>query len=142
VIQLIESSFCIFRASYCGFLPTFAPSKKKSKQMHSKSLPTSKTLRFRRWSRVGYAVFCSLACSVTIGSLSISVSDKTLQKSTSNSINNLYSCHLEFGSDENETDLSALDAKTLQQQLGILTSVATDTVAARNNIINIRNQNG
>ena len=49
--------------------------------MHRKPLHSATTIRFRRWSRVGYAVFCSLACSVTIGSLSVSVSDKTLQKS-------------------------------------------------------------
>ncbi|MFZ4726032.1 MAG: hypothetical protein ACOYMD_11370 [Paludibacter sp.] len=109
--------------------------------MH-KTLTTSKTLRFRRWSRVGYAVFCSLACSVTIGSLSISVSDKTLQKSTSNTIDNQDSNNLEFGLDDSESDLSELSATTLQQQLNILTPVATDYAAARNFIINISNQNG
>ena len=110
--------------------------------MHSKTLPTTKTLRFRRWSRVGYAVFCSLACSVSIGSLSISVSDKTLQKSTSHTINNEDSNTLEFGFDDSETDLSELNATTLQQRLNILTPVATDYAAARNFIINISNQNG
>jgi len=40
----------------------------------------AKSIRFRRWSRTGYAVFCSLTCCVTIGALSVSVSDKTLQK--------------------------------------------------------------
>ena len=110
--------------------------------MHSKTLTTSKTLRFRRWSRMGYAVFCSLACSVSIGSLSISVSDKTLQKSTSHTINNEDSNTLEFGFDDSETDLSELNATTLQQRLNILTPVATDYAASRNFIINISNQNG
>lgn len=40
--------------------------------------PTS--LRFRRWSRVGYAAFCSLACVVTIGCVNVSIADKSLQK--------------------------------------------------------------
>jgi hypothetical protein len=45
-------------------------------------------IRFRRWSRAGYAVFCSLACTVTIGCLAVSISDMSLQKSvvTSNTL--------------------------------------------------------
>lgn len=35
------------------------------------------TLRFRRWSRAGYAVFASLAAMVSIGFLSVSVSEKS-----------------------------------------------------------------
>jgi hypothetical protein len=61
--------------------------------MKTKTFQTSKFVRFRRWSRAGYAVFCSLVCNVTIGTLAISVSDKTLQKtigksSFSNRLNN------------------------------------------------------
>ncbi|MDR3652320.1 MAG: hypothetical protein P4L34_05035 [Paludibacter sp.] len=48
--------------------------------MKSKKLQQAKSLRFRRWSRAGYAIFCSLACSVTIGCVAISISDKSLQK--------------------------------------------------------------
>ena len=48
--------------------------------MKSTNLHTAKSIRFRRWSRAGYAIFCSLACSVTIGCLAISISDKSLQK--------------------------------------------------------------
>jgi hypothetical protein len=61
-------------------LSIFAPSK-YDQQMHSRILHTPKSIRFRRWSRAGYAVFCSLACSVTIGCVAISISDKSLQKS-------------------------------------------------------------
>jgi len=53
--------------------------------MKSKNTHISSSLRFRRWSRAGYAVFCSLGCTVTIGSLAVSVSDKSLQKSVGNS---------------------------------------------------------
>ena len=48
--------------------------------MHKQTLNRAKTIRFRRWSRVGYAVFCSLACSVTIGCVANSISDKSLLK--------------------------------------------------------------
>jgi hypothetical protein len=54
--------------------------------MHSRVLHTPKSIRFRRWSRVGYAVFCSLACSVTIGCVVISISDKSLQKSNNTAL--------------------------------------------------------
>jgi hypothetical protein len=49
--------------------------------MHKQILNSANTIRFRRWSRVGYAVFCSLACSVTIGCVANSISEKSLQKS-------------------------------------------------------------
>lgn len=54
--------------------------------MHSRILHTPKSIRFRRWSRAGYAVFCSLACSVTIGCIAISISDKSLQKSNNTAL--------------------------------------------------------
>ena len=41
------------------------------------------SLRFRRWSRARYAVFVSLTQNVTIGVLSVSVSDKSTQKRAS-----------------------------------------------------------
>ena len=45
-------------------------------------LPKNKTtsLRFRRWSRAKYAVFCSLASVVSIGCVAISIADKSLKK--------------------------------------------------------------
>ena len=49
--------------------------------MKTKKTYATSSLRFRRWSRAGYAVFCSLSCTVTIGSLAVSISDKSLQKS-------------------------------------------------------------
>ena len=48
-----------------------------SKTQHFKQ----KNIRFRRWSRVGYAVFVSLSAVVSIGCLSISISDKSVIKS-------------------------------------------------------------
>lgn len=48
-----------------------------NKQIHSKP----RIARFRRWSRAAYAVFASLSLVVSIGVLSVSVSDKSAQKS-------------------------------------------------------------
>ena len=48
--------------------------------MNKQVKKTNSSLRFRRWSRAGYAVFCSLTCCVTIGCLAIAISDKSLQK--------------------------------------------------------------
>jgi len=54
--------------------------------MKSTKIQNTKSIRFRRWSRAGYAVFCSLACSVTIGCVAISISDKSLQKTVRTSV--------------------------------------------------------
>lgn len=54
--------------------------------MKQNNLQNEKNIRFRRWSRVGYAVFCSLACNVTIGSVAGSISDKSLQKAANTTI--------------------------------------------------------
>ncbi len=40
----------------------------------------NRTVRFRRWSRNGYAIFRSLQIQVTIGQLTKSISDKALDK--------------------------------------------------------------
>jgi hypothetical protein len=79
--------------------------------MKTKTFQTSKLVRFCRWSRAGYAVFCSLVCNVTIGTLAISVSDKTLQKtigksSFSNRLNNPDSTSPEKLKDQADTELA------------------------------------
>ncbi|MFT3751638.1 MAG: hypothetical protein QM800_01775 [Paludibacter sp.] len=48
--------------------------------MHKLIFNNTKSIRFRRWSRAGYAIFCSLACCVTIGCVAGSISDQSLQK--------------------------------------------------------------
>ena len=75
-----EAPFLFKRGYNLKFLAIFAASN-YNQFMHSRVLHTPKSIRFRRWSRVRYAVFCSLACSVTIGCVAISISDKSLQKS-------------------------------------------------------------
>jgi len=57
--------------------------------MKSTKINQQKSIRFRRWSRKGYAVFCSLTCVVTIGCVSISISDKSLQKTSSSYSNSI-----------------------------------------------------
>ena len=71
--------------------------------MKSKNAFSTSSLRFRRWSRAGYAVFCSLGCSVTIGSLAVSISDKSLQKSVGDSKSTV----LTFASDTESSDVSS-----------------------------------
>jgi hypothetical protein len=44
------------------------------------------SIRFHRWSRAKYAVFCSLGRAVSIGRLDVSVADKSLTKSIGTSI--------------------------------------------------------
>jgi hypothetical protein len=82
--------------------------------MKTKKTYTTSSLRFRRWSRAGYAVFCSLARTVTIGSLAVPISDKSLQKAVGVSKITV----LTFTSDDESPDhlpeLSELDA-TLNQ---------------------------
>jgi hypothetical protein len=57
--------------------------------MKSTKIKQQKSIRFRRWSRKGYAVFCSLTCVVTIGCVSTSISDKSLQKTVSSCSNSI-----------------------------------------------------
>ena len=82
--------------------------------MNSKNPHISSSLRFRRWSRAGYAVFCSLGCSVTIGSLAVSISDKSLQKSTGVSKCPVISFASDFESVDKSPELSELEAVLCQ----------------------------
>ena len=61
-------------------------------------LPMPSALRFRRWSRKGYAAFISLQRAVTIGQLSTSVSERFQAKNLA-----LHACVLS-GSSETETE--------------------------------------
>ncbi|HEY5590434.1 MAG TPA: hypothetical protein VIK55_05395 [Paludibacter sp.] len=96
--------------------------------MHTIQLHTASTIRFRRWSRVGYAVFCSLACSVTIGSLSVSVSDKMLQKADGITMNKPYFSAAE--ADSKEKEMLELEAALQQIQEISLSEISIDNTAA------------
>lgn len=124
-------------------LLTFAPSIQiePMKTKKNKAIPT---IRFRRWSRAGYAVFCSLACTVTIGCLAVSISDKSLQKAVS-----ISNCPMTLVTSDAEPigkspDLSELEA-TLQdiQEISLFENTS-DSAAAYYQVKNFYfiNQNG
>jgi hypothetical protein len=77
----------------------------------------ARQVRFRRWSRVGYAVFCSLTCCVTIGCLSVSVSDKMFQKTDGISTNELYFSASEADSKNKEVLESDVVIRQIQEVL-------------------------
>lgn len=94
--------------------------------MHSKITYKAKFIRFRRWSRAGYAIFCSLACSVSIGSLAISISDKSLQKSVDTTSVRL----IQTNSESEESDLDGLDEVLQNNQEVLVKSMVVDSAAA------------
>ncbi|MEI8086059.1 MAG: hypothetical protein WCG93_07580 [Paludibacter sp.] len=98
--------------------------------MHTTNFQNTSTIRFRRWSRMGYAVFCSLACSVSIGRLAVSVSDKTLQKSVGNTSNAI--CFSTSNSEDTENPIEKLELEaTLQQiQAPSFIQISVDSAAA------------
>jgi len=112
--------------------------------MHKTKFHNTNTIRFRRWSRMGYAVFCSLASSVSIGMLAVSVSDKTMEKSVgslaSNSIFALSSNAIEDKEADDKLELEA----TLQQTKAIsFFQISADSAAAcGQTTYNIIHQNG
>lgn len=96
--------------------------------MHYKSTQQNSTIRFRRWSRVGYAVFCSLSCCVSIGALAVSVSDKTLQKSEGVSMSYVQS--FDVCKAANENDPEELQTLSLQTCVIRLSELNSDSAAA------------
>jgi len=107
------------------------------KGMKTKKTHTASSIRFRRWSRAGYAVFCSLARTVTIGSLAVSISDKSLQKAVGVSKRTV----LTFASDDESPDhlheLSELDATINQIREITIFEKLSESTAARSQVSNI-----
>ena len=98
--------------------------------MNSILLNATKNVRFRRWSRAGYAVFNSLGSYVTIGNLVISISDKSLQKSVSGVLNSLNVIGSEADTIENSIIKSEIESALLEIQIATLSEITFDTVAA------------
>lgn len=86
------------------------------------------SLRFRRWSRAGYAIFCSLACSVTIGSVAISICDKSLQKAIGTSTFSL--CVNDSESSEKLKEQADLELAITQLQESVLLEKTFESAAA------------
>lgn len=80
--------------------------------------PMPSTLRFRRWSRKGYAAFISLQRAVTIGQLSTSVSERFQTKNLA-----LHTCVLS-GSPETDTENEAdTDEKEENRRTSLLSGL-------------------
>ena len=105
--------------------------------MKTKEKHTASSIRFRRWSRAGYAVFCSLSRTVTIGNLAVSVSDKSLQKSVGVSKRIV----LPFASDDESPDLLSelleLDASINQISKLTIFEKQSESAAACSQVSNI-----
>jgi hypothetical protein len=112
--------------------------------MHSHTQNTAKSIRFRRWSRAGYAIFCSLACTVTIGCLAISISDKSLEKSARVSTSAL--CLVDFNDESSDKlkQAAELESALLQTQEATIMQIVVDNTVAcgQYSNYNIFNQNG
>jgi len=98
--------------------------------MKTKNVNTPVSLRFRRWSRAGYAIFCSLSRAVTIGCLAISISDKSLQKAMGISKSSVTALEPETESRDKSTELMELEAFLQQIQETSLILNVSDCVAA------------
>jgi hypothetical protein len=85
--------------------------------MHSTPTHIPLSIRFRRWSRAGYAVFRSLGCTVTIGALVISISDKSLVKTNHASV--------QFGKD---FEVSAFADSSFEESAEIEENVLVQTI--------------
>ncbi len=101
-----------------------------------------RSIRFRRWSRKGYAVFCSLSADVTIGRVCKSICEMALRKSGQGICRQGGCGLLRVADDELEgtEDFEARSAEGVvcleqQAQALALSRVAADAVACLFNII-------
>jgi hypothetical protein len=127
-------------------LVTFAPSNNSQPviSVKTKNIKTSSSIRFRRWSRAGYAMFCSLACAVTIGCVAVSISDKSMQKAIG--VSKASSC-IDAGEAESPDKLS--ESMDLEATIQLIQEVTlcenpSDSAAACHQVTYIYfiNQNG
>ena len=112
--------------------------------MFSKKKQVNTTIRFRRWSRAGYAVFCSLACAVTIGCLAVSVSDKSLQKAVGVSVSTVFATASDSKTTELSPEILELESVLQCNQETSLLKITFDSAVACDQVTNIYfiNQNG
>lgn len=98
--------------------------------MKSTKQHNTKSIRFRRWSRAGYAIFCSLACNVTIGNVAVSICDKSLQKAVGTSVFSLCVNDSESESPEKLKEQANLELAITQLQETILLEKTFEGAAA------------
>lgn len=87
--------------------------------MHNTSNNNTTTIRFRRWSRGGYAVFSSLSSNITIGRLVVSVSDKSLLKSVAAGSISFSDLNTRFVYDNTDSEINELEALFQLNQLEV-----------------------
>ncbi len=111
--------------------------------MNRKYSLSQSILRFRRWSRAGYAVFCSLACSVSIGFLAASVCEKSLEKSDNLCLNTECSIRFIDASETSDSEISEAEVALLLRQEANMIEISFDrTAACQHNNYCINCQNG
>jgi hypothetical protein len=110
--------------------------------LFSTNTHSTNSIRFRHWSRQGYAAFCSLTCAVTIGALAVSVSDKTLQKSVSK-VECIPASRAAKDDNEKESECTEITATILEIQLNTIqqNNSVTAATGTENGYSNIH-QNG
>ncbi len=86
------------------------------------------SLRFRRWSRAKYAVFCSLASVVSIGCVAISIADKSLKKAVG--VCKQLSHRSGLDSSDEIIETKELEAALLQLKETTLFEISFDSAAA------------
>ena len=96
--------------------------------MHVPPQIKAKSIRFRRWSRTGYAVFRSLACCVTIGCLAVSIADKTFQKTAGISAHSI--CSFTADAESPGEEKLELEAALLQVQASSLIHITVESAPA------------
>ena len=87
------------------------------------------SLRFRRWSRAKYAVFCSLANVVNIGCVAVSIADKSLRKAVGICADLPYSLASE--STDEKTETNEQEALFLQLKESTFAVISVDLAAER-----------
>jgi hypothetical protein len=101
-----------------------------TKSMFRQTQPKTITIRFRRWSRAGYAVFCSLSSTVTIGRLAVSIADKSLQKAVKVNTDFPFGISSEESPEEKKKK-AELEASLVMIQETILSEISFDSAAAQ-----------
>jgi len=97
------------------------------------------TLRFRRWSRKGYAVFVSMTCAVTIGVLAVSVTEKSDTKAKSS----ISKITINQFADDMDTECMPEElaiSVTVTEQIFISETINDDAAARGLNSLFIKNQ--
>ncbi len=94
--------------------------------MNKKFTNSQVSLRFRRWSRAGYALFVSFTFAVTIGVLAVSVCEKSEAKALTGGL--LKSENTFFSLDENDQELN--DEILNATEIASISAIQNDFTAA------------